>query len=393
MTPTPDSPQFIVHKVPDYACAEAKTLEKVFFFIKNKARNNNWFGIKEEDVSLTYNLQTQKLTLEIGLTDYIGVKHKCLINHIFYDMGYSQNSSVWCEYLFEGGNVFDNDIMSVKSFAEYVMLLLWREGLDAELSKCDRGLFIQTSMGSAYPIFCKLLDLVVSNLKPKEWYLDIEPIWQFRKTYAYISELLLKIKKEARNNRWKGVRDSNFYIMLGEYYAYLCLDYFKTDEYEQRIKIGLDINSFCNDDRHIECTYEFNVLTKDPSLKSYLYKSHCQFVDMINYIFGMVFTHNALFIKEENGFKVAYLKAVAFKKICLLLDMFVPIRDNYKGSELYEYPEQSMKSELNMADNSMRLFAGGYYKEPKFNENQNCHIDTSFTGGVIKDIDDMIIPF
>lgn len=90
MTPDPSSPIFIKHEVPEHASNEAKVLAKVFSFIKKEARENKWHGIKEEDISLEYNTQTELLTIEVRYSDPIGLLHKCFIKHLNFNLGYTK---------------------------------------------------------------------------------------------------------------------------------------------------------------------------------------------------------------------------------------------------------------------------------------------------------------
>lgn len=381
MTPDPNSPIFIKHEVPEHASDEAKVLAKVFSFIKNEARENKWHGITEDDVSLGYNTQTSLLTIEVRYTDPIGILHKCFIKHLDGDLGYIKTNLVWCEYLFEGGDNLGY-AMVIKSFAELIMLKLWKEKLDAELEKCDRGLRIKASMNNVYPIFCKLLGIVTANNKPKEWYCDGEPVWLFRQTHGFISKLSGPVKAEANSNRWKDIEGCNFYIMRCENYAYLCLDYLKEDEYEQRIRIGLDSDSFAYPEKHVECNYEFEILTKDQELRDYLERQHREFIAFVNNILGIVFTHNALFIRGEEDFKIVLLKSFAFQKICLLLDIFLPLKDGYPVSEPFMSSnlhnaiaqlEKTLGGELKVENRSEKLFAGGHFKKvvERFDENMD----------------------
>ncbi len=287
--------------------------------------------------------------------------------------------------------------MVIKSFAELIMLELWKEDLYADLEKCDKGLHIKASMGSVYPIFCKLLDVVISNNKPKEWYCDEEPVWLFRQTYGFISKLLLDLKAEVSSNRWKDIEGNKFYIMRDENYAYLSLDYLKEDEYEQRIRIGLVSDSFAYPEKHIECKYEFEILTKDQELRNYLERQHQEFIEFVNNILGIVFTHNALFIRSETYFKIVLLKSFAFQKICLLLDIFLPIREGYPVSEPFRSSnlnnaiaqiEKTLGGELKAENSSEKLFADGHYRVPRFS-----NIDNSIIGREIKGGKDIEIPF
>lgn len=53
MTPNPDSPKFIKHEVPEYACDNSKKLSQYFFLLRREIIKNRWDGISENDISLT----------------------------------------------------------------------------------------------------------------------------------------------------------------------------------------------------------------------------------------------------------------------------------------------------------------------------------------------------
>ena len=55
MTPTPDSPRFIRHEVPEYACENSKKLSQLFLLLREQIANNKWNGLTEKDIDLTYN--------------------------------------------------------------------------------------------------------------------------------------------------------------------------------------------------------------------------------------------------------------------------------------------------------------------------------------------------
>ena len=69
MTPNPDSPIFIKHEVPDYACNNSKKLSLYFFLLRGEIRENRWNGISENDISLTYNTYDGCTEVEVVFRD------------------------------------------------------------------------------------------------------------------------------------------------------------------------------------------------------------------------------------------------------------------------------------------------------------------------------------
>ena len=69
MTPNPDSPIFIKHEAPDYACNNSKKLSQYFFLLRGEIRENRWNGISENDIFLTYNTYDGCTEVEVVFRD------------------------------------------------------------------------------------------------------------------------------------------------------------------------------------------------------------------------------------------------------------------------------------------------------------------------------------
>jgi len=108
------------------------------------------------------------------------------------------------KYLFEGE--FDENVLSVRSFAEYLSVYLEWEGLEPRLTNCDKGIEMPGYINYIYEEFCKLLDTTISKLRPIEWFYSKElQVDSIVDVYDHFYKVLILLKAEAKNGRWKDI--------------------------------------------------------------------------------------------------------------------------------------------------------------------------------------------
>ena len=174
MTPNPNSPIFIKHEVPEYACENSKKLSQLFLLLREQIANNKWEGTTENDIDLTYNTYNGFTEVNIKFCDDNKHLHHfsmCLLP--YNGWGNVEDDSFHLSYFFEG--TFNENALLVRSFAEYLATYLGFEGFEPTLVKCDKGIWLESSLKYAYEDFCKLIDITISCLRPLEWFYSKEP--------------------------------------------------------------------------------------------------------------------------------------------------------------------------------------------------------------------------
>lgn len=157
MSPDPNSPSFISHEIPDSASETAIIIKDIAELLRVNLSAFVWLGADENDLVLTYNSYTGDAAIEVCFTDTNNHTHHFFVK----SMGYTGNQVV-CEYLF---NVSINaDVVSFRSYAEWLMLQLWQFEIGVELCNCDRGLAVSVSPEKVYDIISKMLDIVTNNI-------------------------------------------------------------------------------------------------------------------------------------------------------------------------------------------------------------------------------------
>lgn len=210
MTPNPESPIFIRHEIPEYACANAKKLGEIFLLIKTEAKHGRWCGITENDVTLDYNFQNGCTRINAKLIDSNRHTHHFTIQ-LVPDNGFGDTDEDYLclKYLFEGE--FDENVLSVRSFAEYLSIYLEWEGFFSTITHCDRGIEIVDSIDYIQKDYCKMIDIAISKFRPIEWFYSNEPkISSFEELTYFYSNLHKQLQSEADKGRWHGISSNSF---------------------------------------------------------------------------------------------------------------------------------------------------------------------------------------
>lgn len=214
MTPSPDSQIFIQHEVPDYACNNSKKLSQGFLRLRGKIRGNRWSGISENDISLTYNTYDGCTEVEIVFRDKNNHAHHFTMQ-LVPDNGFGDTNEDRFRllYLFDGK--FDENAISIRSFAACLAIHLEYEGFEPTLIKCDKGLDIPCSVEYACDGICKLIDITQSNIKPLAWFYTKEPnIKSFEGMCYYLTGVKSRLQLECCNGRWNKVDPECFTLEI-----------------------------------------------------------------------------------------------------------------------------------------------------------------------------------
>lgn len=238
MTPNPNSPIFIRHEVPEDACDNSKKLSQLFLLLREQIANNKWDGITKNDIDFTYN--TYDGTTQVNIIFCDDNKHLHYFSmQLIPDNGFGDNNdSFRLIYKFEG--CFDENALSIRSFAEYLSVYLQYEGFDSELFDGDKAISISYSFNYAYEGLCKFIDTTLSHLKPLEWFYSKElKINTFEDASIYLEGVMSRLRLEAANNRWEGVKPECFKLVkfVAERETSLRLVYIVKDVWELHLSV------------------------------------------------------------------------------------------------------------------------------------------------------------
>lgn len=343
MTPNFNSPKYICHAIPDNASKAALKLRDAYLLLQANASACVWNPITLDCISLEYNTYNGHVCIMVSFTDMN--KH----NHSF-SIKYQEAGTAFCEYLFEGG--LDALVASFRSYAEWLMLQLWQFEIDAELCRCDRGLIIPVSVNQAYDVLSKMLDIVTNNIKPIDWFLSKEPVWQFYRTYYDLCKILPLLQEEAEKGRWKDVKPENFRLIRNTDCALICLDYTDNSNYVMQFRVGMTKNGFAAErtDKFMDMFYRFDNHAQSESFCLYLDNENKEFSRIANIILEMPFSWKTILFHSDDGFYINTYREYAFQKYCLMLDCVLPFIDRYEATDIYIAPEVlEKKKELEKA--------------------------------------------
>lgn len=332
MTPNPDSPKYIQHEIPDYASADALKLRDDYKLLKANIDAGVWHQITSNNLHLDFNTYDSRVRITVGFTDKN--KHSHTFSIIFYG-----DKKLQCEYEFKGS--VDAAVVSCRSYAEWLMLQLWQFEIDAELCKCDRGFVIPTDINSAYNVMSKMLDIVCHNIKPIDWFLSKEPVWQFYRTYYDLCKMLPSLQEEASKGRWKDVMPENFRLVRNADCALICLDYTDNRNYTMQFRLGMTKTGFAAErtDKFMDMFYQFENHAPTKDLREYFDKENREFSKIANIMLEIPFSWKAILFHSDDGLYINTYRENAFQKYCLMLDWIIPFKNRYEATELYIAPE------------------------------------------------------
>lgn len=328
MFPNPDSPQFIRHEVPEYACENSKKLTHFFTHLKRQALKGRWKGLSENDFTLTYNTYDGRTEVSVILTDTNHHHHHfsmCLLP----DNGWGKEGedSFHLSYYFDG--TFNENELFVRSFAKYLATYLGYEGFEPTMVKCDKGIWMESSMKYGYEEFCKLIDITIAHFRPMEWFYSKEPkINTFEDVSIYLEEVMSRLQLEADNNRWDGVKPECFqlvkYVAEGE--ASLGLEYIVKDVWELHLSIDV---ADCGDYFDMYGTFRCYPNIKLPAyIKSQLNALFASFISTLNVAKEHTFIGCGSIRDHSISIQYFYIDDT-FEIFCKMLDEMVPAIQKY----------------------------------------------------------------
>lgn len=328
MTPTPDSPRFIRHEVPEYACENSKKLSQLFLLLREQIANNKWNGLTEKDIDLTYN--TYDGLTKVNIKFFDGNKHlhlfsMCLLP--YNGWGNVEDDSFHLSYYFEG--TFNENALFVRSFARYIATYLGYEGFEPIMVKCDKGIWLESSMKYAFEDFCKIIDITFSHLKPLDWFYSKEPkINTFDDAITYLDGVMSRLKLEAANHRWVGVELECFHMVkfVAEGEASLGLEYIVNDVWELHLSIDLaDCGGYFDMYGTFNC-YPNTDLTAN--IKSQLNSLFAYFISTLKVSQGNTFIGCGSMRDHSISIQYFYIDDT-FDLFCKMLDEIVPAIQSY----------------------------------------------------------------
>lgn len=344
MTPDSNSTEFIQNYIPKGASEHIKRFKGIYILLRTNIVAHVWQSVTANDISLEYNTYTAVANIKIRFIDKNAhIHHFKLVGQTSYACG----EAVYCEYEHEG--VFDEFVRSYRSYAEWLMLELWRGGYVASLCKSDKGLEIHCEQDDGYRLMCFLLYTVANNVKSIEWFLSDEPIWQFYTTYIDLCTILIKLQNEASNDRWKGVKPENFILTRNEDQAVIFLEYTDDVNYKMIFRLGLTKDSFAADapDRSMDMSYSFESTSNNPEVKKYYDNENVEFCKTANVIMDLLTTWKALHFYGEELVYLNTYKKHAFQKFCLFLDCLLSLKDKHETKDPLITPDiRKKKDEL-----------------------------------------------
>ena len=327
MTPNPNSPQFIKHEVPDYACNNSKKLSQYFFLLRGEIRKNRWNGISENDISLTYNTYDGCTEVEVVFRDKNNHAHHFTMQLVPANgFGNTDEDRFRLLYLFDGK--FDENALSIRSFAAYFAIYLEYEGFEPTLMKCNKGLDIPCSVESAYDGICKLIDITQSKIKPLVWFYTKQPkIKSFDEMCYYLAGVKSRLQLECCNGRWDKVDPECFILGSLEEEAYIQLEYVAWDVWE----IMLDVIVIqCDGYFDLSCTFNCYLNTNlSDEIKRQLDVLFADFLSTLKIAKGNRYTGCGDRRNHSISIQYFYIEDT-FDVFSKMLDEIVPALQSYK---------------------------------------------------------------
>ena len=328
MTPNPDSPIFIKHEVPDYACKNSKKLSKYFFKLREEILKHRWNGISENDISLTYNTYDGCTEVEIVFRDKNNHVHHFKMQ-LLPDNGFgaTHEDSFRLLYLFDGK--FDENALSIRSFASYLAVYLEYEGFEPTLMKCGNGLDVPITIKYAYDGICTLIDITQSKIKPLVWFYTKEPhITTFDEMCYYLDGVKSKLQLECCNGRWNKVYTEHFNLRIykEEKEAYLQIIYIVEDVWE--LSISADVVQ-CEDYFDLCCSfYSYPETNLSDEVKRKLDGLFADFLSTLKIAKGN--TYIGCGDRRDHSINIQYFHVEdTFDIFCQMLDEIVPAIQKY----------------------------------------------------------------
>lgn len=331
MTPNPKDYRFIRHDVPKGASENVVNLYDEYQTILEIEKQVGWPGVKSENFVFEYNTYDKNAEILFNFIDKNKHTHKITVSF----HGDSKSSTCWFSYLFKADN-FDEKVVSVQSFAEYLMVHLWNYGIDANLCDCDWGLEFTSSVDAITKNMENLVSAIVSSIKPLEWFYSDETIWKFYSIHSHLLHILPDIQREAESGRWRYVKPENFTIIRDKSQAYIVLTYQEAGIYDMIFKVGFDENSFDPDvtGEWFTCEYNFKIYSSNQEVRDYYLTEQKECCKLASTILDII-SYNALFAydRENTALTLLVKREWALQKYCQMLDVVLPVLFKHEASK------------------------------------------------------------
>lgn len=173
---------YTVNYVPESAGKTAKRIGQIFNQLKEESKAGRWDTITPQNFFLEYDTNYGTLDTYIIYVDINQHKHQFRLSY-FDDWleppltAANEFGEFVCDnfvliYLFEG--IFDDEAPFVRSFPGYIASCLPEQIKRIEEGILNSRLDIRVGIEAVYDTFCALIDTVVSNIQPIEWFYETE---------------------------------------------------------------------------------------------------------------------------------------------------------------------------------------------------------------------------
>lgn len=361
-----------------YCCGDDKIVMADFTELKSRMENAKSPFIKSGDTALAVDTINSFIYIKAWFVDANNHKHTFTVRYSPSNAA-SNNAAgliphVECRYLWEGK--VDTEKLAFNSFAEYLMLELWRIKIDVELTDCSRGLKVLVPIENAVDTLWSMIQITSVSLRPKDWFTSDFTGWIFYPVYRFLTEdLIIQLQNEAREDRWKNITPANFIISRAEDHALLCVEYGEENLYRISFNIGMRDGSFLLPSiyKHLEIEFDMENLSTNPEIHSYMDEVMTDFMKFVRAYMDIAFNYHALFVTSETGFSVMVERKWALDKFCLLLDLFHGLVDGYRAERPLITSEidavvsrlrETMSADFEIVkdDDTLKVFANGNYK-------------------------------
>lgn len=159
---------------------------------------------------------------------------------------------------------------------------------------------------------------------------------RFDKINLFLKQMLPMVRMEAAKGRWADVKPQHFRLMKDENQSYLTLSYSEGGIYDMTFNVGTKIGGFDPEasGEWFECIYEFRCFSCDAEIKAFYMEEQQMLYRLASTILDWI-SYKALFFyrDEENHFSIAVKRELAFTKFCLMLDVFLPLKNKHEASK------------------------------------------------------------
>ena len=277
---------FTINYVPEFASETAKKIEQIFNLLKEEAKAERWAGITPENFTIEYDTSIGDFYTSISYVDTNKHQHRFGLSFIdihsvppltvVNEFGEFVSDSFCCVYFFEGA--FDDDMKFVKSFASHIATCLPDNIKRVETIHNGWGLEIHVCLDAVYDTFCTLIDTVIANIKPMEWFYEAEnlktqigthnALYEDKLLSKFLRNLIVKqnsfrsiIKTYLRGGEFSQTQSKHMYyisyygkskdgkfhhMQFGKHYMPISFTYYESSSYEGKERYDNQNKKFIN---------------------------------------------------------------------------------------------------------------------------------------------------